>query len=83
MVASVEAQCAAEALQMTLKGTLAKYPGCVHWHFKRGFERGTLEITWWPSARRLWFSVQAGRTGVWVEESLNQIKAALERRLAL
>ena len=82
MVLLVEAQCAAEGLQLTLKGTLAKYPGCVHWHFKRGSERGTLEITWWAKTRRFWFSIQARRTGAWVEETLERLKKVLTKSLA-
>jgi len=83
MVSLVEAQCAAEGLQLALKGTLAKYPGCIHWPCgKRGSERGTLEITWWAKTRRLWFSIQAGRTGVWVEKTLERLKKALIKRLA-
>lgn len=77
----VEACCTAEGLTLTLKGTLVKYPGCVHWHFKRGRERGTLEVTWWPQQRRLWFKVQAGRTGEWVEEAGGRLKQVIEKAL--
>ena len=31
----VEKCYAAKGLRMTLKGTLAQYPGCVYWHFKQ------------------------------------------------
>jgi hypothetical protein len=37
----LEDWCVSAGLRLTLKGTLAKYPGCIHWHFKRGRERGT------------------------------------------
>ena len=54
-----------------MKGTLASFPNCVHWHWKRGKERGTLEITWWGKQDRLWFKVAAGRfhtaLGYWNE----------------
>jgi hypothetical protein len=70
MVSLLEAQCAAEGLQLMLKGTLAKYPGCIHWHFKRGSERGTLEITWWAKKR------------AWVEATLEHLKKVLTKRLA-
>ena len=77
----VEASIAAEDLTITLKGTLAKYPGCVHWHCKQGTARGTLEITWWPPKRRLWFKVSAGRGGDWVERVMPRLQQALERKL--
>jgi hypothetical protein len=60
----IERCCAENNLQVTLKGTLSKYPGCVHWHLKQGKQHGTLEITWWPEQHRLWLSIQAGRTGL-------------------
>jgi len=78
----VEATCAAEDLRLALKDTLAKYPGSVHWHFKRGAERGTLEITWWEKERRLWFKVAAGRTGDWIEDVMPRLKRRLGNEFA-
>lgn len=75
----VEACAARLGLRVTLKGTLARYPACLHWHFKRGRERGTLEVTWSPTEQRLWLSVQTGRTGEWIEAAAANFKAALER----
>jgi hypothetical protein len=50
----------------TMRGTLAKYPGCVHWHFRKPLVNGTLEVTSWPSNKRLWISVQqAGVLNGW------------------
>ena len=77
----VERACAAEGLILTLKGTLASYPGCVHWHYKRGKERGTLEITWWESKRRLWFKVAAGRRGEWIEPTMEKLKKQLRKQM--
>jgi hypothetical protein len=78
---AVVVACAARlGLQQMMKGTLARYPGCIHWHFKRGRERGTLEVTWWPRGRRLWLSVQAGRPGEWIDAAGADLKAALEDR---
>ena len=60
--ALVENTCADAGLRRTLKSTLASCPGCVHWHYARPPERGTLELTWWPARRRLWLKVSAGRS---------------------
>jgi hypothetical protein len=68
-------------LFVSLKGSLAKYPGCVHWHFKREREKGTLEITFWPFKHRLWLKMQAGRTGPWMKEIAPQIKNEIEMRV--
>ena len=35
VVKVVEQVCSANGLTQALKGTLASYPGCVHWHFKK------------------------------------------------
>jgi hypothetical protein len=73
----VEASCAADGLRLTLKTTLAKYPGSVHWHFKSGDRSGTLEITLWSRERRLWFAMRAGRTAAWVDQAVKRLKPVL------
>ena len=78
----IEQRCMVEGLSVNLKGSLSQYPGCIHWHFKRGGQRGTLEITLWASARRIWFSIHTGRTGDWIEETLFRLKQDLEKDLA-
>jgi hypothetical protein len=65
----------------TMKGTLAKYPGCVHWHFQKPRVSGTLEVTSWPSENRLWISVQQGRRAEWLEEAVPLMEKCL--RIAL
>ena len=65
-------------LTVTMKTTLSKHPGSIHWHAKRGRERGTLEITLWPSQKRLWFSMQDGRQGDWVMPMARLLKQRLE-----
>ncbi|SRR5258708_11469388 len=79
----IEQCCKAEGLSASLKVSLAKYPGCIHWHFKRDGQRGTLEITLWASMRRIWFSIHTGRTGDWIEETVTCLKQDLERALAV
>jgi hypothetical protein len=78
----VEESGAAAGLRQTLKGTLARCPGCVHWHFKSGDDRGTLEVTLWPARRRIWLSVKSGRTGTWIEEAAARLRAAIESQTA-
>jgi len=74
----VEQVCASNELTCSLRGTLASYPGSIHWHFKRDQERGTLEITWWESGHRLWFKVARGRTGERILTSIPQLKEQIE-----
>ena len=73
---ALEAIFSAEGLRITLKSTLIKYPGCVHWHLKQGNQSGTLEATLWRG--ECWFSVSMGRGALWLEPSLERMKAALE-----
>lgn len=55
----------------------AKYPGSVHWHYKRKGMKGTLEITWWPSGNRTWVSLREDRFGEWIEQAVQ----AMENRI--
>lgn len=70
-----------EGLEMKMKASLSMYPGSVHWHFKKGKERGTLELTLWRKATRVWFSVQERRSGAWIEDTVSRLKSRLEREL--
>jgi hypothetical protein len=65
----------------TLRGTLAKYPGCVHWHFRKPLVNGTLEVTSWPSNNKLWISVQQGRRAEWLEEAVPSMERGLQNAL--
>ena len=75
----IEAAVRRVRLMVSMKGTLAKYPGCTHWHLKRGRERGTLELTLWPAQRRLWLSVQEGRRAGWIAGAAEALVAELAR----
>ena len=78
----VESICIGEGLQVAMKSSLARFPGSVHWHFKKPGVRGTLEITSYPLEKRLWASIQAGRRADWIEPCLEKIKAKIETHLA-
>jgi hypothetical protein len=81
IIKKVEQVCIDNDLTLTLKGTLAGYPGCVHWHFKKHKQPGTLEITWWEKEHRLWFKVADHRKGMWIDESLPALKKEIEQAL--
>lgn len=68
-------------LKVTLKTELAGYPGCTHWHLKRGREEGTLEVTMWPKTDRIWAKIQAGRVGDWINEVLPSLRRDVEDKL--
>lgn len=77
----VESVCADVGLAPTMKGTLRGYPGSVHWHYKQGHEAGVLEVTYWPSANRLWMSVQDGRSSVWTSSTATELAETLSESL--
>ena len=77
----IEHVCAALDLQPAMKSTLASYPGSVHWHYKRGKEKGTLELTLAPGSRRIWAQVHINRNGAWIEEVLPRVRAEVEGAL--
>jgi hypothetical protein len=66
-------------LRITLRTSLQKYPGCIHWHVKNGRMSGTLEITLWPEKRRAWFTIQDGRKAEWIEAELKVIEGDIRR----
>src|ERR1700704_6112521 len=68
---------AAEGLRIALKGELRQYPGCTHWHFRHATLPGTLELTFWPRERRLWFTIQSRRQADWIDPIVKRVKAAL------
>ncbi len=79
IVRIVEQVCMTNGVTCTLKGTLAKYPGSIHWHLKRGKQKGTLEVTWWEREHRLWFKVAENRTSAWIKDSIPILKDQIEK----
>ena len=78
----IDATLAAVGLQVSLRGTLKKFPGCTHWHAKLPGQPGTLELTIWPQQQRAWISIQSGRTADWITKKLPEIQKTLSRHLA-
>ena len=78
VIQRVESTLASHGLTMHSRGTVKSHPGCTHWHWKSGRQSGTLEVTFWPARRRLWFKVQSGRRAAWIDQIVPVLKAALE-----
>ncbi|MDZ4717590.1 MAG: hypothetical protein SH847_03905 [Roseiflexaceae bacterium] len=68
-------------LCITMKSTLKQYPGCIHWHIQSGRNSGTLELTFWPHARQVWFSIQHGRRAPWIDTLLPELQQMLQEQL--
>jgi hypothetical protein len=68
-----------QELRITMSGTLKKYPGCRHWHFKRPETAGTLELTIQPTACKAWFSIRRGRSVGWDESHVRGLIPGLRK----
>jgi hypothetical protein len=79
----IEKACRECGLRISTRATLQTYPGCVHWHVKRGIQSGTLELTLWETKRRVWASVQNERRAPWIDEALPRVKDAVETALRI
>jgi len=66
-------------LRVSLRGTLKKFPGCIHSHARSAGQSGTLELTLWPQQHRAWISIQDGRNAEWIREKLTEIQHLLAK----
>lgn len=57
----------------TVSGTLRKYPGSMHYHFKAGRTAGTLELTVVATQCQVWAEVRSNRSGDAVINSLAKL----------
>jgi hypothetical protein len=77
----IESLCTQQGLTRKIKSTLRSYPGSTHWHYKKGYERGTLEITLWPKESRIWLSIHDNRRGSWTDGSARRLATAISEAL--
>src|SRR5437867_215471 len=75
----IEQVCVSCGLRVTLRTSLKKFCDSTHWHIKNGDERGTLEITFWPTECRAWFSIQGGRGAPWLEGKIALLQNLFQR----
>jgi hypothetical protein len=77
----IEQICEERGLQSAMKGSLAKYPGSTHWHYKKPRQSGTLELTLYVPDRRIWAQVQKSRAAPWIDVELPQLRRDIEAAL--
>jgi len=80
--ALIERICARHGLEAAMKGTLRSFPGSIHWHYKKPRQKGTLELTFLRTERRIWASIHTNRKAPWIEETLARVRAAIEQALS-
>jgi hypothetical protein len=74
----IEACCTDAGLRITQRGSLAKYRGCTHWHFKRPNHTGTLELTVWPDQKSAWFITRSNREAEWMPSMIGELIPIIE-----
>ena len=52
-------------LTVANKTTLSTKKGSVHYHLKKGKQAGVLEVTYWPSMKKLWVEIHKNRKTDW------------------
>jgi GT2 family glycosyltransferase len=77
----IETVCSQQGLRVAMKGSLSTYPGCIHWHYKNGDQKGTLELTLYLPERRIWAKIQDGRKAPWIDDLLPSLQKAVEMKL--
>jgi hypothetical protein len=71
----IEEICGGRGLQVAMKGSQSKFPGSIHWHYKREKQKGTLELTLFPANRWLWAKVAEGRKAPWIDFGIAAVAA--------
>lgn len=69
---------AALQLTATMKGSLKSLDPNIHWHYKKGKEKGTLEITLLTQTNRVVLSCKKNRGGDWIDEAMNELEGRLK-----
>lgn len=52
-------------LEAPKRMTLSSKKGSYHWHFKKGREKGVLEVTYWPKQSELLIEIHDNRRNEW------------------
>ena len=75
----IEKFCAKTDLRLTMKGSLKTLPPNIHWHFKKGAQKGVLEITLLKENGKLIFFVHKNRKGGWERQATIELKVLINK----
>ncbi|HLP53247.1 MAG TPA: hypothetical protein VK154_20300 [Chitinophagales bacterium] len=73
----IEDHCAKAGLTLTMQGSLKSIAPNTHWHFKKGKQKGVLEITLMHQTGEIILSVHQNRRGGWEDEMMRSLQAQL------
>jgi hypothetical protein len=74
---AIEKQCSGMHLTLTMKGSLKSLLLNMHWHYKKGKEKGVMEITLLQQSNEVIITYKANRSGAWIEEAMESLKSRL------
>jgi hypothetical protein len=66
-------------LLITQKSPLSTLKGSTHYHLKIGKQTGLLEVTYWPSKKRLWVEIHDNRRSEWNQAMIGPFSEELAR----
>ncbi len=81
LVKTIDVAIQSAGLITTMRNTLRKYPGCVHWNIANASQPGALELTFWPKEDRGWFTVPDGPQVGWIREKIEEICDIVRERM--
>jgi hypothetical protein len=64
-------------LIVTQRSPLSTLKGSTHYHLKIGKQAGLLEVTYWPSQKRLWVEIHDNRRSEWNQAMIRPFSEAL------
>lgn len=70
--------CVALGLIQTMKGRLKTIAANTHWHYKKGSEKGVLEITLHHSTAVIVLSVHENRQADWILPVMKELEKRIE-----
>jgi hypothetical protein len=75
---AIENLCATMTLTLTMRGSLKSLPANIHWHYKKGKEKGVLEITLMQQRNEIILSCKENRSGPWIMGIIEEFRRKLE-----
>jgi hypothetical protein len=61
--------------------TLKSIPGSIHWHVKKGKEKGLLEITYVSKQKQVWVDIHDNRRSDWNLRLIESFTEAIRKEL--
>jgi hypothetical protein len=81
MVKTIDEAIRSAGLITTMRNTLRKHPGCVHWNIANSGQPGAIELTYWPKEDRAWITLPDGPRPGWSGEKMSELGDIVRERI--